>query len=401
MDNKRRKKVERAAEIPAVVVEPKQETNDEIAKAMEKYNGFARSLFGTDYEIGKVKLTKKEQNPYKITMLKLWQEFNLAQVARGNTEATIKTYEKHFNKVYEFLGFNYLMQGRAVATDAAEREIGTIREIGAGMPVKVLELDNIQAYYIKYLKDKGLGQQSIISAQRHFRAIVYFAQEKGWVKQFDIKVKDIPPDPKTEFTDEELKKIGRKPKLTEDNIAEYRCYVMVKYLLATGNRISSALALNVGDIDFEKATIRVIVQKNRQPRVMPLTYDIRNILREWIYRCRSDETGMPLYEAPLFCNRTGDRLTYDGASDAMEDYFKHRGVKWSGFHKFRYSYATNWIRTGGNPLLLKEQLGHSSLAMTNRYVLMTGTATKEEAEQHSLIKKVPEKTGRKALKIRK
>ena len=146
MDNKRRKKVERAAEIPAVVVEPKQETNDEIAKAMEKYNGFARSLFGTDYEIGKVKLTKKEQNPYKITMLKLWQEFNLAQVARGNTEATIKTYEKHFNKVYEFLGFNYLMQGRAVATDAAEREIGTIREIGAGMPVKVLELDNIQAY---------------------------------------------------------------------------------------------------------------------------------------------------------------------------------------------------------------------------------------------------------------
>ena len=116
---------------------------------------------------------------------------------------------------------------------------------------------------------------------------------------------------------------------------------------------------------------------------------------------RSDETGLPKYDEPLFCNRTGGRLTYDGASDAMEDYFKHRCVKWCGFHKFRYSYATFWIRDGGNPLLLKEQLGHSSLAMTNRYVLMTGIATKAEAEQHSLIKKVPEKTGRKAIKIKK
>lgn len=401
MESKRKKKVERAAEIPATVADAKQQTNEEIAKALEKYNGFARSLFGTDYEIGKVKLTKAEQNPYKITMLKVWQEFYLAQVARGNTEATIKTYEKHFNKVFEFLGFNYLMQGRAVADDAVERQIGTVREIGAGMPVKVLELDNIQAYYIKYLKERNLGQQSIISAQRHFRAIVYFAQEKGWIRQYNIKIKDIPPDPKTEFSDDELKKISRKPILREDNIAEYRCYVMVKYLLATGNRIGSVLALNVGDIDFEKSTIRVVVQKNRQPRVMPLTYDLRNILREWIYRCRSDSDGLPKYEEPLFCNRTGGRLTYDGASDAMEDYFKHRNVKWCGFHKFRYSYATFWIRDGGNPLLLKEQLGHSSLTMTNRYVLMTGTATKAEAEQHSLIKKVPEKTGRKAIKIKK
>lgn len=401
MANSRKKKVEKAAEIPAIVADAKQQTNEEIAKALDKYNGFARSLFGTDYELGKVKLTKREQDPLKITMLKVWQEFQLAQIARGNTEATIKTYEKHFNKFFEFLGFQYLMQGRAVANDAVDREIGTVREIGAAMPVKVLELDNIQAYYIKYLKQKELGQQSIISAQRHFRAIVYFAQEKGWVKQYNIKIKDIPPEPKTEFSDEELKKIGRKPKLTEDNIAEYRCYVMVKYLMATGNRISSVLALNVGDIDFEKSTIRVVVQKNRQPRVMPLTYDLRNILREWIYRCRSDETGMPKYDEPLFCNRTGGRLTYDGASDAMEDYFKHRGVKWCGFHKFRYSYATFWIRDGGNPLLLKEQLGHSSLAMTNRYVLMTGIATKAEAEQHSLIKKVPEKTGRKAIKIKK
>lgn len=402
MYNSRRKKVEKEVDIPFSIEDTKLETNDEITSALEKYNGFARSLFGNDYEVGKVKIKRGQQDPLKISMLKVSKEFQLAQIAKGNSEATIKTYQKHFNWIYEFLGFNYLMQGKDVVEDAVARELGTSREIGASMPVIVLELDNIVAYYIRYLKkQRNLSQQTVISALRHFRAIVYFTQDKGWVKQYNIKIKEIPPDPKTEFTDEELKKIGRKPKLTEDNIAEYRCYVMIKYLIATGNRISSVLALNVGDIDFEKGTIRVVVQKNKQPRVMPLNYDLRHILREWIYRCRSDADGMPLYEEPLFCNRTGGRLTYDGASDAMEDYFMHRGVEWSGFHKFRYSYATHWIRDGGNPLLLKEQLGHSSLTMTNRYVLMTGTATREEAEQHSLIKKVPEKTGRKAIKIKK
>lgn len=399
--NIRKKQVEKTPEIPVVISEPKLETNDEIAIALERYNGFARSLFGTDYELGKVKLKKGQKDPRKITMLKVWQEFNLEQEARGNSDATLKTYRKHFNQIFDFLGFNYLMQGKEVADDAINRKLGTAREIGAGMPVLVLSLDNIAAYYRKYLKGKKLSEQTIASALRHFRAIVYFTQEKGWIEKYEIKIKEPKPEPKKEFTDEELKKIGRKPRIVEDSIAEYRCYVMIKYLLATGNRISSALALDVGDIDFDKNTIRVVVQKNKEPKVMPLTHDIRNIISEWIYRCRTDEqTGMPLYEEPLFCNRTGGRLTYDGAKDAMKDYFVKRGVKWEGFHKFRYSYATHWIRDGGNPLLLKEQLGHSSLAMTNRYVLMTGAATRQEAEQHSLIKKVPEKTGRKALKVR-
>lgn len=399
---KRKPQVDKAPEIEAVVSEAKLDTNDEIAVALERYNGFARSMFGTDYELGKVKIKKGQRDPRRITMLKVWQEFNLEQVARGNSEATIKTYLKHFNQIFDFLGFQYLKQGRAVADDAINRGLGTAREIGAGMPVLVLSLDNIVAYYRKYLKDRGLSEQTILSSLRHFRAIVYFTQEKGWIDKFDIKIKEVLPEPKKEFSDEELKKIGRKPKITEDNIAEYRSYVMIKYLMATGNRISSALALDVGDIDFDKNTIRVVVQKNKKPQVMPLTHDIRNILNEWIYRCRADEkTGIPKYDEPLFCNRTGGRLSYEGAKDAMKDYFRAREVKWEGFHKFRYSYATNWIRDGGNPLLLKEQLGHSSLAMTNRYVLMTGAATREEAEKHSLIKKVPETTGRKAIKIRK
>ena len=84
----------------------------------------------------------------------------------------------------------------------------------------------------------------------------------------------------------------------------------------------------------------------------------------------------------------------------MKDYFETRKVEWEGFHKFRHSYAATWIRDGGNPLMLKEQLGHSSLAMTNRYANIYGMATKDEAQQHSLISKISDKSGRKAIKKR-
>jgi hypothetical protein len=49
--------------------------------------------------------------------------------------------------------------------------------------------------------------------------------------------------------------------------------------------------------------------------------------------------------------------------------------------------------------MLKEQLGHSSLAMTNRYANIYGMATKEEAEEFSLTKKLNNKTGRTKLKF--
>ena len=131
---------------------------------------------------------------------------------------------------------------------------------------------------------------------------------------------------------------------------------------------------------------------------MPLIYDVRKVLNEYIHKTRTNEDGDILYNEPLFCTLDSERLTYDGARDAFRDYFEARGVYWEGFHKFRHSYAANWIRDGGNPFMLKEQLGHSSLAMTNRYANIYGMATKKEAEEHSLTNKFPKKRSGKRIK---
>lgn len=383
---------------------PKVETAKDVATSMEYYNGFARSLFGENFEPGTVKVKRGQPDPKKITMLQVEREFMLTQQARNNTDRTVQTYKQHFNRLFRFLGFQYLKQSKVVLDDAVDNfdKYGSVEQIGASMPVLVLELDNFAAYYQDYLKNnRKVSEQTIISSLRNLRAITYFAQERKWIKEFGMKVKEVPPDIKPVFTKYEIAKLSRKPKLNQGSFVEYRSWVMIQYLAATGNRVSSMLALNVGDIDFDSGAITVNVQKNRKPKLMPLVSDMRRILREYISLARSDEDGIPLYSAPLFCTRTGDRLSYEGARDAMQDYFTARGIEWQGFHKFRYSYAANWIRDGGSESMLKEQLGHTSLAMTYRYARVYGMETKDEAEEHSLIKKFPNKTGRKSIRLRK
>lgn len=405
MSAKGRKKITHVREIPVVVdkSEPKVPSTPELREAMDKYRVFARSLFGEDYEIGSIKIKKGQPDPQKISMLMVQNEFVLSQKAKGNSEETIKAYIKNFNRLYDFLGFQYLRQGIEVVNEVIEHneKYGNAREIGASMPVIVFELPNFMAFFDDYLTNvRGISKQTVLSAKRHVKAIIYFTQEQGWVKDYGIAVKEIKPEIKSTFTQHELNIISKKPKIRSDNFVEYRTWVMIQYLSATGNRIGSVLALNVGDIDFEEKCIKINTTKNNEPKLMPLIFDIRKLLNEYIVKWRTDRaTGMPLLNEPLFCNQFGDRLKYDGARDAFKDYFEARGISWEGFHKFRHSYAANWIRDGGNPFMLKEQLGHSSLAMTNRYANIYGMATKKEAEEHSLTKKLNTKTGRTKLRF--
>ena len=405
MPPKGRKKLTFVRDIPVEVdkSEKKLPTTQELLDGMDKYKLFAKSLFGDSYEVGSIKIKAGKPNPQKISMLYLQNEFVLAQKAKGNSEETIKSYIKNFNRLYDFLGYQYIKQSISVAEDVAlhNEKYGNEREIGASMPVIVLELPNFIAYYDDWLTNvRSVSKQTVLSSKRHVKAIIYFAQELGWVKEYGISVKEIKPDIKNTFTQHELNAISKKPKLRSDNFVEYRTWVMIQYLSATGNRIGSVLALNVGDIDFEQKCIKINTTKNNEPKLMPLIYDIRKILHEYIYKCRIDPTtGLPLLNEPLFCNQFGQRMKYNGARDAFKDYFEDRGIIWEGFHKFRHTYSANWIRSGGNPFMLKEQLGHSSLAMTNRYANIYGMATKEEAEEYSLTKKLNNKSGRTKIKF--
>ena len=61
----------------------------------------------------------------------------------------------------------------------------------------------------------------------------------------------------------------------------------------------------------------------------------------------------------------------------MEVYAKRLGVK---FHPYalRHSFATCFLRRGGNALALQRILGHSTLEMTKRYVHLNDQDLREQ-----------------------
>ena len=93
---KRKPQVDKAPEIEAVVSEAKLDTNDEIAVALERYNGFARSMFGTDYELGKVKIKKGQRrdiDDYKIAAAKRNRKLLTMLIAGYNTMHLYMSYD--------------------------------------------------------------------------------------------------------------------------------------------------------------------------------------------------------------------------------------------------------------------------------------------------------------------
>ena len=59
------------------------------------------------------------------------------------------------------------------------------------------------------------------------------------------------------------------------------------------------------------------------------------------------------------------------------DAHRKRNIVRYSFHSFRHTFATILIENGASPMAVSRILGHSTLAMTNRYVHIS-TTTKQE-----------------------
>jgi integrase len=69
-----------------------------------------------------------------------------------------------------------------------------------------------------------------------------------------------------------------------DNIVAHSIRFLIGLLYSTGLRISEAVALNAGDVDFKNATLFVRRGKFRKERLVPLSPSTLQATREWIER---------------------------------------------------------------------------------------------------------------------
>lgn len=140
---------------------------------------------------------------------------------------------------------------------------------------------------------------------------------------------------------------------------------LIRLLVDAGLRVSEALDITLDRIDLEGG--RLIVngkgQKQRAAFFGPKTAKAL-----YVY-LNARETVRPGH-ATLFITRDGRPLNRRHAHKQLERLGTRAGIEGIRVspHTFRHTFATAFLRRGGDALALQRLLGHTSLTMTNRYV---------------------------------
>lgn len=219
--------------------------------------------------------------------------------------------------------------------------------------------------YILILRDRGIKNSTIQTYLRGLKAIVNYGIDLGYIQRFKIELPKATFEIKSIYTDEEIMNLLEKPDMR--NFSEYRNYVIINFLLATGVRSIELLNVSIADIDVVQEMITLRRTKNGKHRFIPISRSLKALLYEYMeYRGSSEATQY------LFCNEFGRQLKRSSIQHGITKYCSKRGVQKHSIHLFRHTFATKWILNGGDPFQLQRILGHSSMKMVNRYINMTG-----------------------------
>lgn len=238
-----------------------------------------------------------------------------------------------------------------------------VRWIGEDTYVSDLTEKKLDEYMI-YQEEKGNKPVSIATTMRHIRRFIKFCGSREYMGKLEVSIPKYETELKEPYTDEEMKALLAKP--ANDNWVEFRCWAMVNYFYATGQRLSTVLNIKVKDVDLKNGTVKLVWNKDKQQKQMPLSSAIVQVLTEYIYL-----SGLEA-EDYLFPEYEGGQLQKRSAEGSIERYNKSRGVNKTSIHLFRHTFAKDYIVNGGNPAKLQKLLNHKTIQMTMHYVNLYG-----------------------------
>lgn len=233
--------------------------------------------------------------------------------------------------------------------------------------------------YLSYINDHKphVNDQTIDSYMRGTKPFIKFLIESGYTKSFNFPTVKKSEPLKETYTDEQLDKLLVKPDMSKCNFSEYRDWVIICHILATGNREGTICNIRNCDVDFANHEINLRVVKNRKAYIVPISSKYERILKEYM-RYRG---GKP--EDYLFCSAYQDQLTGPALQNSIQKYNHKRGVTKTSVHAFRHTFAKKWVMNGGDIFRLQQMLGHSSLDMVKKYVAMFREDLKKDFDEFS------------------
>ena len=151
---------------------------------------------------------------------------------------------------------------------------------------------------------------------------------------------------------------------------------ILELLYATGARVSEVVSLDVDDL-VDQTMVRLF-GKGSKERIVPVGSYAQRAVEAYLVRVRPVLAKLGKGTPAVFLNQRGSRLSRQSVWQIISDAATAAklGAEVSP-HTLRHSFATHLLEGGADVRVVQELLGHSSVATTQIYTLITVDALRE------------------------
>lgn len=136
-------------------------------------------------------------------------------------------------------------------------------------------------------------------------------------------------------------------------------------LLDTGIRAGELCGMDIEDVDIRNRRI-FVMGKGAKERMLPLSPPTVKAVWRYLTQERADAR----VSAPLIITRNGLRMDRIALLHLLYRLGDRAGIPNVHPHRFRHTFAVEFLRNGGNAYALQMALGHSTLEMVRNYLAL-------------------------------
>jgi len=283
-------------------------------------------------------LAAADSDPLSESYLFLVGSFRRKLLAENKAPRTVQTYGEALRLFGEFLA-------------------------GRGMP---LALPHIRREHVEAFMADQLDRYRPATAANRYRTLNLFftwCVAEGEITRSPMQrmqAPAVPVVPPPVLTADELRRLFKACQGTL--FRQRRDMAIIRLFVDTGMRLAELSGIQLDDLDREYNVVAVL-GKNRRPRLCPFGRKTALAIDRYMrLRAQREDAGRP----ELWLG-SGGPMTVNGIGHAVRRRAAEAGVEHVHPHRFRHTFAHEWLAAGGAEIDLMQLAGWHSRTMLTRY----------------------------------
>jgi site-specific recombinase XerD len=250
------------------------------------------------------------------------------------------------------------------------------RYLGEDLEVEQITTNQVRAFLNHLADEEELTPKTVCNvwvALSSFWTWAYAELElphiiRGKIKQPQVRRRPIEP-----YSESEVKamvaaarqfhwKTRKGNQATSKRATALRDVAIIIVLTDTGIRVGELVACTIDDYDGDKGRLTIRHGKGDKQRAVYLGQNSQRALWRYLVSRKGIKD-----RDPLFATTTDRFLDREAVLKMIKATAKRAGVKQANVHKFRHTFAINFLRNRGSVLELQELLGHERLETVRIY----------------------------------